>query len=53
MNMKETKEGPLYITQVEIVVNQPNKNGEMLSASRVVNKILRLLTIDFDNVLRD
>jgi len=40
-----------YITRVEKVANQFNKNGEPQSASQVVQKILRSLTNDFESIV--
>jgi len=51
MRMKETEGVAKYITRVEIVVNQLARNGETLPISRVVEKILRSLTNDFENVV--
>ena len=51
MRMKETEGVAEYITRVETVVNQLARNRETLPASRVVEKILRLLTNDFENVV--
>jgi len=51
MKMKETEGVAEYITRVETVANQLSRNGEMLPASRVVEKILRSLTDDFENVV--
>jgi len=51
MRMKEIEGVPEYITQVETVANQLARNGETLPASRVVEKILRSLTDDFENVV--
>ena len=51
MRMKENEGVVEYITRVETVANQLARNGEMLSASRVVEKILWSLTDDFENVV--
>ena len=51
MRMKEIEGVAEYITRVETVANQLAKNGETLPASRVVEKILRSLTNDFENVV--
>ena len=40
-----------YITRVQTVVNQLNRNREMLPETRVVEKILRSLTDNFENVV--
>ena len=40
-----------YITCVQIVVNKLNQNREMLLEARVVEKILRSLTNNFENVV--
>ena len=50
MKMKETEGVAEYITRVETVTNQLARNGETLSASRVVEKIMRSLIEDFDGV---
>jgi len=44
--MKETKGAFEYITRIETMVNQLNKNGEMLLASRLVEKMVRSLTVE-------
>ena len=49
--MKESESVSDYITRVQTVVNQLNQNREMLPETRVVEKILRLLTNDFENVV--
>ncbi|XP_027915951.1 uncharacterized protein LOC114175377 [Vigna unguiculata] len=51
MKMKETKRVTEYITWLETVVNQLARNRETLSASQVVEKILRSMTDDFKNVV--
>jgi len=51
MKMKESESVSEYITRVQTVVNQLNRNGEMLSDTRVVEKILRSLTDNFENVV--
>ena len=51
MRMKETEGVAEYITRVETLANQLARNGETLPASRVVKKILRSLTNDFENVV--
>lgn len=50
MTMKETKRVAKYITQVEIMANSRIK--ETLPANRVVEKILRSLTDNFENLVR-
>ena len=49
MKMKESKNVYDYITRVQTVANQLNRNGEMLLETRVVEKILRSLTENFEN----
>jgi len=49
--MKETEGVAEYITRVETMVNQLSRNGEMLPASGVVEKILWSLTDDFEIVM--
>ena len=51
MKMKESENVSDYITRVQTVVNQLNRNGEMLLETRVVEKILRSLTNNFENVV--
>ena len=51
IRMKETEGVVEYITRAETVANQLARNGETLPASRVVEKILRSLTNDFENVV--
>ena len=51
MKMKETESLSDYITRVQSMVNQLNRNGEMLTETRVVEKILRSLTNNFENVV--
>ena len=51
MKMKESEIVSDYITRVQAVVNQLNRNGEVLTDPRVVEKILRSLTDDFENVV--
>ena len=43
MKMKESESVSDYITRVQTVVNQLNRNREMLTETRVVEKILRTL----------
>ncbi|XP_047149236.1 uncharacterized protein LOC124821407 [Vigna umbellata] len=40
-----------YITRVEKVANQLGRNGEQMPSSRVVGKILRSLTKDFESIV--
>ena len=51
MKMKESENVFDYITHVQTVANQLNRNGEMLPETRVVEKILRSLTDNFENVV--
>ena len=51
MKMKKSENVTDYITRVQTVVNQLNRNGEMLPETRVVKKILRSLTKNFENVV--
>ncbi|XP_022974002.1 uncharacterized protein LOC111472622 [Cucurbita maxima] len=51
MKMKESENVSDYITRVQTVANQLNRNGEMLPETWVVEKILRLLTSNFENVV--
>jgi len=51
MKMKESKDVSCYITRVQMVANQLKRNGETLTDARVVEKILRSLTDDFENVV--
>jgi gag-polypeptide of LTR copia-type len=51
MKMKESKSVSDYITRVKAVVNQLIRNGEALTNARVVEKILRSLTDNFENVV--
>jgi len=51
MRIEETKGVAEYITQVETMMNQLARNVETLPASRVMVKILRSLTDDFENVV--
>jgi RNase H-fold protein (predicted Holliday junction resolvase) len=50
--MKESEGVSDYITRVEMVVNKLKRNGEKMSESIVVGKILRSLTNDFENIVR-
>ena len=51
MKMKESENVSDYITRVQTVANQLNRNGEMLPETRVVEKILRSLTNNCKNVV--
>ena len=51
MKMKQSENVSEYITRVQIVANQLNRNREMLPETRVVEKILRSLTNNFENVV--
>ncbi|KAJ1436780.1 Zinc finger, CCHC-type [Sesbania bispinosa] len=51
MRMKESESVSEFITRVETVVNKLNRNGENLSSNRVVEKILRSSTDDFENIV--
>jgi gag-polypeptide of LTR copia-type len=51
LRMKESEDVSDYITRVEMMVNQLKRNGEETSESRVVEKILKSLTNDFENVV--
>ncbi|KAG6485542.1 hypothetical protein ZIOFF_054102 [Zingiber officinale] len=51
MKMKESEGVSDYITRVQTVVNQLNRDGEKLFDARVVEKILRSLTDSFENVV--
>ncbi|KAJ4769831.1 polyprotein [Rhynchospora pubera] len=51
LKMKETEGVSEYITRVQTVVNQLKRNGEPLADVRVVEKILRSLTNEFENVV--
>ncbi|XP_074342644.1 uncharacterized protein LOC141680273 [Apium graveolens] len=51
MKMKESESVSDYIMRVQTVVNQLNQNGEKLSDTRIVEKILRSLTDNFENVV--
>jgi len=51
MKMKESEEVSSYITRVQTVANQLKGNGQTLTDARVVEKILRSLTGDFENVV--
>lgn len=48
--MKEDEGVVDYVSRVETMVNNLGRNGETLTTSQVVEKILRLLTDDFENI---
>jgi len=48
--MKDSEDVSSYITRVQILANQLNDNGETLTDARVVEKILRSLMDDSENV---
>ncbi|XP_071713154.1 uncharacterized protein [Rutidosis leptorrhynchoides] len=47
MKMKDTEGVSEYITRVQTVANQLKRNGETLTDSRIIEKILRSLTENF------
>jgi gag-polypeptide of LTR copia-type len=51
MKMKESESVSDYITRVQVVVNQLIRNGEALTDARVIEKNLRSLTDNFENVV--
>ena len=51
IKMKESESVSNYITHVQTVVNQLNRNGEMLTETRVEEKILWSLTNNLENVV--
>ncbi|XP_073067174.1 uncharacterized protein [Primulina eburnea] len=51
MKMKMSEGVSDYISRVQTVVNQLKRNGETLTDARVVEKILRSLTENFENVV--
>ena len=51
IKMKDSKDVSSYITCVQIVANQLKHNGETLTDTRVMEKILRSLTDDFEIVV--
>jgi predicted GNAT family acetyltransferase len=51
MQMKESETVSDYITRLQTVVNQLNRNGETVTDARVVEKILRSLTDKFENIV--
>ncbi|KAJ3707124.1 hypothetical protein LUZ61_010829 [Rhynchospora tenuis] len=51
LKMKETEGVSEYMTRVQTVVNQLKRNGEPLAEVRVIEKVLRSLTSEFENVV--
>ena len=51
IQMKESEAVSDYITRVQTVVNQLNRNGKTVTDARVVEKILRSLTDKFENIV--
>jgi len=51
LKMEDKKQVTEYITWVEKVANQLGRNGQAKPASRVVEKILRSLTHDFESIV--
>jgi gag-polypeptide of LTR copia-type len=51
LRMKESEGVSDYITMVKMMVNQLKRNGEEMSESRVVEKILRSLINNFENIM--
>ncbi|KAJ3704843.1 hypothetical protein LUZ61_008548 [Rhynchospora tenuis] len=51
LKMKETEGVSEYMTRVQTVVNQLKRNGEPLAEVRVIEKVLRSLTNEFENVV--
>jgi gag-polypeptide of LTR copia-type len=51
LRMKESEGVSDYITRVEMMVNQLKRNDEEMSESRVVEKILRSLINNFENIV--
>jgi gag-polypeptide of LTR copia-type len=51
MKMKESESVSDYITRIQAVVNQIICNGEALTDARVVEKILRSLIENFENIV--
>nr|KYP37038.1 Retrovirus-related Pol polyprotein from transposon TNT 1-94 [Cajanus cajan] len=50
LKMEDKEQVSEYITRVEKVANQLGRNGEPMPASRIVEKILRSLTDDFESI---
>ncbi|XP_068487002.1 uncharacterized protein [Phaseolus vulgaris] len=51
MKMKNSEDVSSYITRVQTIANQLKRNGETLTDARVVEKIIRSLTDDFENIV--
>ena len=51
LKMKESESVSDYITRVQAIVNQMKRNGETLTEACVVEKVLRSLTGEFENVV--
>jgi len=51
IRMKEDEGVAEYVSRVETIANQLDRNGETLPTCRVVEKILRSLTDDFENIV--
>ncbi|CAH9057264.1 unnamed protein product [Cuscuta europaea] len=51
MRMKENEKVTEYINRVMTIANHMKRNGETVSESRIVEKILRTLTDKFENVV--
>lgn len=49
--MKESENASDYITRVQTVVNQLNRNGETVTDGRIVEKVLRSLTDKFESIV--
>jgi len=49
--MKDSEDVSSYITLVQTIANKLKHNGETLTYARVMEKILRSLTGDFENVV--
>nr|KYP43753.1 hypothetical protein KK1_034789 [Cajanus cajan] len=50
LKMEDKERVSEYITRVEKLANQLGRNGEPMPASRIVEKILRSLTDDFESI---
>jgi len=50
IRMKDSKDVSSYISRVQTVANKLKHNEENLTDARVMEKILRTLTDDFENV---
>jgi len=51
LKMKESEGVADFVTRVRMVANKLKRNGEALTEGRVVEKVLRSLTEDFENVV--